>query len=393
METEGYAERLAEEIIRSTFRCRNCNYCYSQCPLYGSLAGFMVNGPSGIIQAIYYFLKWHLNEEEDKKEILDILYSCSTCNSCVIVCKELSAGIPLVEIIEKGRKFLVDRNIGPLPFQRNVLKSIYQKDNPYNFDPQDRLNWAGGLSVKKLPGDKADVLFYVGCSASYDPLLFNLPRSLVKILLSAEVDFGLLENEACCSCAANRLGDEFLFEEKARKNVRTFLDCGVKEIITLSPHCYNTLVNEYTGLEKVKVRHYTQFINELIRKKKIKFTKKLDYVITYHDPCYLGKRNGIYDEPREILAALPGVRLAEMKDNRKASLCCGGGGGRMWLEIKEEKRLANLRLEQAVAAEAGVVAVACPWCYTMLANAVKDLGKEENLKVKDIAEIVAEALF
>lgn len=392
LEIEKYAENLEDEIYKSTFRCRNCNYCYSRCPLYRSMEGFMVNGPSGIIQSIYYYLKWNLNEEENESDLINILYSCTTCNGCVMACEELSAGIPLLEIIENGRKLLVDKNVGPMPFQRKALKSIYVKGNPYNFNPEDRLNWVGDLKVKRMPDQKASVLYYVGCSASYDPEIQNIAVSLVKLFNRAGIDFGVLEDEVCCSCAANRLGDEFLFEEMSQRNVKTFIDNGIEKIITTSPHCYNTFLKEYKGLENLKIQHYTEFLHDWIVKDDFKFEKNLDYVVTYHDPCYLGKHNGAYEEPRELIAAIPGVQLVEMKDNRKMSLCCGGGGGRMWTEIKEEKRLANLRMEQALATGANVLAVACPWCHVMLQNAVKDLEQEENIKVMDVSELLAEAL-
>ncbi|WP_347491297.1 (Fe-S)-binding protein [Desulfoscipio sp. XC116] len=392
LDYEGYAERLEEEISKSTFRCRNCNYCYSRCPLYNSMEGFMVNGPSGIIQSIYYYLKWDLEGEETNKDIVDILFSCTTCNSCVMACEELSAGIPLLEIIENGRKLLVDKNLAPMPYQRNALKAIYRNGNPYNFNPEDRLNWVGDLKIKRIPEQSSKVLYYVGCSTSYDPDMHNVAKSLVKILSSARIDFGILENETCCGCAANRLGDEFLFDEISQKNAQNFLQCGAKKLVAASPHCYNTFINEYRGLENIEVLHYTQFLHKLATQNSIKFQKSLNYVVTYHDPCYLGKHNGIYEEPRELISAIPGVKLAEMKENRKMSLCCGGGGGRMWAEIKEEKRLANIRVEQALATGADVLAVACPWCHTMLLNAVKDMGQEENLKVMDIAELFSEAL-
>lgn len=390
---EEYTTTLEEKIKEVTVRCFNCNVCYTKCPLNKSMEGFMINGPSGLIQAIFYAVKWDLFKNDDKEEILNLLFSCTTCSSCEIVCKEMSTGIPICEIIENGRKLLVDKGIGPISTQRGVLKAIYSKGNPYNFDPEDRVNWSENLKVKKIPTQKSSLLYYVGCSTSYDPELQNIARSIVKLFNLIGVDFGIFEREVCCSCAANRLGDEFLFDEMMRKNVEAFINNGIEKIVTTSPHCYNTFIKEYKGLNNIEVQHYTQFLRDwIIGNNNIKF-KELNYTVTYHDPCYLGKRNGIYEEPRDLIRAIPGINLVEMEDNKKDSLCCGGGGGRMWAEIKEENKLANMRVKQAISVGAEIIIVACPWCYTMLKDAIKELGQEENIKVKDISELLLESLI
>lgn len=391
LDYENYTEELEKEIS-TTFRCRNCNYCYSRCPLYKSMEGFMVNGPSGIIQGLYYYSKMALNDKKSSKELMDIVFSCTTCNSCVMACEELSAGIPLLEIIENGRKLLVDQNVGPFPSQGNALKSMMQKGNPYNFDPKDRLNWLGDLQVKRIPHQKSDTLLYIGCTTSYDPEIQMVARCLVKILQDAKVDFAILADEVCCAGDALIMGDEFLFNDIMENNVNNFSSNGIKKIIVISPHCYDTFVHKYQNLDNVEIEHYTKFLYQLSLNHNLEFKKDLNYTVTYHDPCYLGKHNGIYQEPRELLSIIPGVSLVEMKDNRKMSLCCGGGGGRMWTDIKEEKRLANQRIEQAIDTGANVLAVACPWCHSMLLNAVKDLQKEDTIKVLDIAELLAEGL-
>jgi len=249
------------------------------------------------------------------------------------------------------------------------------------------------MEVKRLPGEQAEVLYYVGCTASYEPELHNLARSLVKLFRFLEVDFGVLEEEVCCGDPVRSLGDEFLFQEMIGQNVEKFEASGVKSIVTISPHCFNAFSKKYEGLEEAfQIRHYTEFLASVFEEKKPKFPKELPYTVTYHDPCYLGKHNDIYDAPRELIQAIPGVRLVEMAMSGRDSLCCGGGGGRMYAEVEEERRLADVRLGQALEIGADVVATACPWCHNMLANAVKDLRMEEKIRILDVAELLAEAL-
>ncbi|MCG7854006.1 MAG: (Fe-S)-binding protein [Methanosarcinaceae archaeon] len=387
-------QKLMETIREVGSRCWNCNFCFSACPNFESTRGFQVQGPSGILQSIYHAIKWEDKVgESDKEALRDIVYACTTCRSCEITCKKVSAGVPILELIETGRKYLLETMVGPLPEQRNALDSIYKYGNPYGESPEKRLSWLGDMEVKRLPGEQEEVLYYVGCTASYEPELHNLARSLVKLFRFLKVDFGVLEGEVCCGDPVRSLGDEFLFQEMIGQNVEKFKASGVKSIVTISPHCFNAFSKKYEGLEEAfQIRHYTEFLASVFEEKKPKFPKELPYTVTYHDPCYLGKHNDIYDAPRELIQAIPGVELKEMAMNRQDSLCCGGGGGRMYAEVEEERRLADVRLGQALEIGADVVATACPWCHTMLANAVKDLRMEEKIRVLDVAELLAEAL-
>lgn len=390
---ESISEVAEEEIVSNATRCLNCNVCFTQCPLDRSLVpGYMASGPSGLVQSIYYALKWDLFGEKEREELLRLLYACTTCNGCVLTCRDTSTGIAVLRAIEQGRRLLVEKGIGPLPTQRGVLKSIYVKGNPYNLPPEDRLKWLGNQEVKLLPGASAAYLYYVGCTASYDPELQDVARSLVGLLRRANLDFGLLKDERCCGCAAKRLGDVYLFHDIAGKNIATFRETGVGVLLTTSPHCFNTFYREYGPIGNIEVRHYTQVLLECLRTGKLTFGRDLDLVVTYHDPCYLAKHNGIVSEPRELLARIPKLRLVEMEDNGTNGLCCGGGGGRVWCEVAEERRLANLRVEQALATGAQVLAVACPWCFSMLNTAVKDLEAEERIRVMDITQILTMAL-
>jgi Fe-S oxidoreductase len=244
-----------------------------------------------------------------------------------------------------------------------------------------------------IPPEKAEVLYYVGCTTAFEPGLHNLGKSLVRLFQYLNVDFGILKEEICCGEPARRMGDEGLFQEMMNRNLDQFKNFGIKTIVTTSPHCFNTLLNEYSSFqEEFKVQHYTQFLAQAFKAKKPVFKKEACSVITYHDPCYLGKHNQIFDPSRELLQMIPGVKLVEMKMTKDESLCCGGGGGRMFTEVEEERRLSEIRIQQVLDVGADVLATACPWCYKMLQNAVQDLQLAHKVKVKDIAEILDESL-
>jgi len=388
-----YLKKLSEEILLTVRRCRNCNYCFPVCPLRISTRGFQTQSPPGILQAIYYAIRWNEFGGEEGKALSEILYSCTTCNSCVLRCKDKSTGTPLLEVIEKGRELLVEKMVGPLKDERKVMESIKLYGNPYQRPRAERMDWLKGEFVKLLPLEKAEVLFFVGCTTSYEPELFSVGRDLIKLWRYFGVDFGLLAEESCCADPIGRLGDKALFDGLANDNKNLFRASGVKSIVTISPHCMNTFIKEYNGLsESLSIAHYTEFLENILKKKEPKFVKSLSYTVTYHDPCYLSKHNGITDPPRNILKMLPGVTLKEMKDFRQNSLCCGAGGGRMYAEVEETDRLANIRVRQALDIGAEVLATACPYCHVMLMNAVRDLGMQEKIKVKDVAELVTEAL-
>ncbi len=390
--SEDYTAALESKILNTTIRCLNCNFCYSVCPIYQSMPSFASNGPSGIIQGLFYAVKWGmLDKKENLDELVNLLYNCTTCKSCVLTCKGAGTDTPILELIEAGRSLVVDKGLAPLANQAEALKSIFLKGNPYDKDPMQRLSWLEDSDIKQLPEQKAEILYYIGCTPAYDPELRHLAKSIIDILQALKVDFGILKEEICCACLANRMGDEFLFEEVSNKNVNAFSHNNTKDakIITTSPHCYNTYLNEYE--QSLNVQHYTQFLAEFIKNKHVEL-KKLDCVVTYHDPCYLTKHNEVYEEPRALITAIPGVKLVEMEKNKANSLCCGGGGGLMWEEMQQEERLANIRVEQALSTGASLLITSCPWCYTMFRDAIKDLGQEDKLKVKDLGELFLEAL-
>jgi len=403
MNEEYSLEDFANNLLDMTTRCRSCMSCYSVCPLVESTHGFSTQGPYGILRSIYHGIKRDFAESltvQDKQVLRNILYSCTTCGACDIKCKTSGAGVPIVELIESGRKLLVDEMVGPLKNQNTALKSIWNRGNPYGMPAADRLGWLKNLSEKEslsckiVPDDgEVDLLLYVGCTASYEKSIQNVARSLVTLLEHMKINYGILKEEECCGSPANRIGDNQLFSDVFYKNTKKFVEYGVKHIITISPHCYNTFVNEYPdSMKEIKIQHYTEFLSDMMEDGRLDIAKEIAKKVTYHDPCYLGKKNNIYDAPRKLLRGIPAVNLVEMKRNRQDSLCCGGGGGRMWDEVEEVTRLSEIRLGEAMDADAEIIATACPWCHIQLHDAVQDTNNESKIVVKDIAEILVEAL-
>lgn len=390
---EDTEERLKQEIADTVRRCRKCNYCYSACPLFQSTRGFQTDGPSGIIQSLHYGIVWDEINGAEKDTLRDILYQCTTCNSCVITCKDKATGLPIVEVIEKGRKLLVEMMNGPMPSQRKPMEHIYSHGNPYQEPQEQRLAWCKEKTPKLLPKDRAETLFYIGCTTSYEPELQNVARSLVTIFTEGGVDFGVLAEEKCCADPIDKMGDEFLYQELVNVNEEAFLASGCNRLVTVSPHCYHTFIQSYHSLkDKFEILHYTQLLDRLTASGALSFSADKAARITYQDPCYLSKHHEIIEPPRAILQSLPGVDFVEMEQYGKDSLCCGGGGGRMFHEVEGNNWLGETRVQQALTVNAEIIATACPWCHTMLDNAVKNLQLSDRLQVLDIAEIVADRL-
>ena len=245
----------------------------------------------------------------------------------------------------------------------------------------------------KEKGAEFEYLFFVGSMGSYDRRSQKIAQAMAKVMNKAGISFAILGNEEKNSGdTPRRLGNEFLFQELVSQNIELFQKYGVKKIVTIDPHAYNTLKNEYPefGLENVEVYHHTELLAKWIKEGRIKPTREVNETITYHDSCYLGRYNGMFDPPREILNAIPGVKVVEMKRNREDSMCCGAGGGLMWMEEKVGKRINVARTEQALAVSPTVISTACPYCLTMITDGTKE--KEVNVKTLDVVEIVEKAL-
>ena len=399
MNQDEFVSSWKEKILDAVSRCRNCNFCYSVCPLFESTRGFQVQGPSGILQAISYAIRWDELKGEEKETLRDILYACTTCYSCVLKCKSSSSGVPLLDAIEGGRALLVESMIGPMPGQRKVLKSLEQKGNPYEGLPSRRLDWLKGfeqgkrLSYRFIPDQKAEILLYVGCTPSYNPDLHGIASSVVALMEAIGVRYGILREEQCCGSPARQLGEEGLFQEFSSQNMKIFRESGVRKIITISPHCYHAFIHDYPeGIKEFEVEHYTQFFAGMIETGHLVPKRKIERVVAYHDSCYLGKRNDVYEAPRRILKHIPGVKVVEMKRQRDNGLCCGGGGGRVWIDVEEISRLSESRVREALDAGADTLSTACPWCHIQLEDGVKTAGCEGRVDVREVAELLAESL-
>jgi Fe-S oxidoreductase len=257
----------------------------------------------------------------------------------------------------------------------------------------NRGDWAVGLSVKPFT-EGMEILYFPGCYLSYDARLKKVAAATVNILNRAAVDFGILGvQENCCGESIRKTGNERLFRRLARENIKAFVQSGVKRILVSSPHCYHTFKNEYPEfMVNFEVVHISQYLFQLINEGRLKLTREYGKRVTYHDPCYLGRHNGTYDEPREVLKRIPGLELTEMAESREDSLCCGMGGGRIWMETPMSERFSNLRLEQAIEAGAEVLATSCPYCITQFEDSRLPLKYSEVIQIRDITEILREVI-
>jgi len=317
------------------------------------------------------------------------LWACTTCSTCSLRCP---GGVKNVELIVGFRNILARQGEVPSTV-RDALEQTFLQGNPWGRFRDRRADWAKDLGVKILEGEKAETLLYVGCTPSYDPRIQNLAKALVTILQKAGVDFGILgKKESCCGNEIRRMGEQTLFKKLVKDNLAQFEKSGCKNIIVISPHCFNAFKNEYQNFP-MPVRHYTQVIADLIEKGRLNLSKALPVTATYQDPCFLGKQNAIFDEPRKILSSLPGLNYVEMERSRERSLCCEGGGGRMWSEGGTQgTRNGEIRIKEAIALGANVMATACPFCLLTFEDSTKTAGLTEKIVVKDITELVSEAL-
>ncbi len=369
-------KKAGGEASRFCFQCGKCDVV---CP-WNRVANFS-------IRKLVREADLGLSEIEN-----DDIWRCTTCGQCPSQCPR---GVKQIEVGVAVRRIATSYGIfpgaaKPIPA---IGASLALEGNPLNGERGQRDAWAAGLGVKPF-AEGMEVLFFVGCYGSYDPRMRKVAIATVKILQHAGVDFGILGNdESCCGESIRKTGNEEVFRTLAKSNIKTFIDRGVKRILVSSPHCYHSFKNEYPEfMVHFEVVHISQFLAELMAQGRLKLTAPLGKKVTYHDPCYLGRHNGIYDEPRNVLKKVQGLELKEMPDNRQGSLCCGGGGGRIWMDTPKSERFATLRLAQAKETGADVLVTSCPYCISNFEDSRLDMEGGETLEIKDLTEIVAASL-
>jgi len=385
--------------------CTECGRCQEVCPAFA--AGMPLNPKRVILNLRSYMLAQagfpHSGGEPQAfvgSELPlaggvisdDTLWACTTCRACVYECPVL---IEHVDTIVDLRRYLA-LSEGRLPSTVNTsLRNLMNSGNPWGQSAADRAKWADGLDVPIMADvGEADVLYWVGCAGSYDTRNQQISRAMVKLLNRAGVKFAILGSEESCNGdPARRLGEEYLFQMMCEQNVETLKQYKFQRIVTQCPHCFNTLRNEYPQFGgQFEVVHHSQFLAELVSQGRLTPVRTRERTLTYHDSCYLGRYNDILDAPRQVLTALPGTRLREMPRSGKRGLCCGGGGGGMWVEVPGDKKINQIRLEEALQLQPDVVASACPFCMFMFDLGSKVMGVSESLQLRDIAELLWEAV-
>ncbi|MCS7119171.1 MAG: heterodisulfide reductase-related iron-sulfur binding cluster [Archaeoglobaceae archaeon] len=411
---------LTRRDLLSSLACMRCGRCQDACPAFNSHTSlspmFLIQNlrniekiASGKMEMLKpYEVKFGTESDggeaekvEKKEEVdtevrlvdtildMDATWACTTCRACMEMCPVY---IEQMEIIQEIRRGIIESGEAP-PDIRDLLTNIQKQKNPWGEAKFKRDQWTkkSEIPVKLAKDGEFEWLWFVGCANSFDNRNIPITAKIAKLMNDIGVNYAVIgRDEGCCGNEVRRVGEEGLFQLLKEENVRQFEKFGVKKIITISPHCYNTLKNEYDGYE---VKFVLETIYEAIKNGKIKLKKEIKKKITFHDPCYLGRYNGMYELPREILKAIPGIELVEMPRNRNKSFCCGAGGGNLVREYPGEFRPNNLRAREAAETGAEILAVACPFCMIMLEDGVKTEKLDNKIKVLDVIELVYESAY
>jgi Fe-S oxidoreductase len=396
----GKISDYTKKDLLDLYACTECGRCQESCPAYFTAKPL---SPKEVIQD----LKAHLVTDgpalikdpkaETKTKLFanvithDVLWACTTCRACEEVCPVFISPMGKLIGIRQNRVLME----GDFPEEAQVaMKNMENQSNPWGLPQDDRAKWAEGLPVKTL-AEKADVeyLYYVGCSGAYDERNIQVTKAVSGLLNRAGVSWAILgKEETCCGDSARRIGNEYLFQTLATQSVETFNRNNVRKVITTCPHCFNTIKNEFPEFGGVyQVLHHSELLSDLVASGKLPAAPAENVEVAYHDSCYLGRHNGVFDAPRKALVGA-GVKVKELERNREKSFCCGAGGGRMWMEEKIGTRINEERAKEAVATGAKTVGTACPFCMTMMTDGMKSLGKSDTVKVKDVAEVLWESV-
>ena len=407
----SYINQFNWKQVLDMYSCTECGRCSSHCPA-------TISGKELAPRQLMLNLRDYLYENEQQvlnaqaapaegeaaatvgENIVgerlihdDVLWACTTCRACEEACPVLIEYVD--KIVDMRRHLVQEESRFPAELTR-TFKSMETQGNPWGIDAGSRADWANGLEIPTI-ADKPDAeyLYFVGCAGSFDDRHKRTTQALVKVLRAAKVDFAILGvEEPCNGETARRIGNEYLFQTMAQMAVEVLNGYQVRKIITNCPHCFNTFKNDYPQFGgNFEVIHATELVDRLIGEGKLELNGAgQPRAITYHDSCYLGRYNGVFDAPRNILSKIPGVELKEMQRNKRFGMCCGAGGGRMWMEEEPSQRVNFRRVEQALETNPDAVAVACPFCMTMVDDGLKSKGLEEKVPALDVMELVASSL-
>ena len=414
----GKLEDFTWAQLMNVDACMHCGRCLEYCPTFNTgkplrprdlvleIAGFGAdNGGifSGELGEQWTSARFRNGAGPDRELIGEVvtpaeLWDCTTCGACMEHCPVYIEHVPM--IVGMRRNLVLEH--GDFPDELGpMFNNLERLSSPYSYPPNQRADWTKKLSQpvptmaeKAAANEEVEVLFFVGCLGSFDPRNQQTTLALARILQAANINFAILgKEETCTGDPAKRVGNEYLAQMMAEQTVETLNSYTFKKIVTACPHCFNAIANEYPAIGgNYEVVHHSQLINQLIEEGRIQLDPNSSMArgaVTYHDPCYLGRYNDEYDAPRQAVSAVPGVQLTEMGRNRNKSFCCGGGGGRMFMEETRGSRINQARVNEAIETGAEVLCAACPFCMTMFEDGVRGVGKEEEFQVLDLAEIVA----
>ena len=398
----GRVQDFTWKQLLDGFACAVCGRCTDSCP--ANLTGKVLS-PMHIVEN----LKDHMvaighqgarNPEHTEPTPLigqaipeQAIWDCVSCGACMEECPVVVEHIPTIMDM---RRFLVLEESRIPETGMNALLSMEQRGHPWRGTQFSRTDWAEGLDVPTIaenPG--AEVLFWVGCTGALEQRSQGIARSMVKVLKSSGVNFAILgEEESCTGDPARRMGNEYLFQILAQQAIETLNGHKVTKIVTICPHCFNTMRNEYPKFGgDYQVLHYSQYVDELIRDGRVKPIKMVNTTMAYHDSCFLGRHNGVYDEPRNVAKAIPGLKLVEMEPRcRERGFCCGAGGGHMWIEESQGTRINHARTDHFLETNADTVGVSCPFCMQMMTEGIQAKGMDQSKQAKDVLELLAESL-
>ncbi|MDA8413232.1 MAG: heterodisulfide reductase-related iron-sulfur binding cluster [Desulfobacteraceae bacterium] len=397
-------DRYSWKDLLDSFSCTECGRCQQVCP--ASITGKPLN-PRAVVHDIKVNLLANgsrLKQGQQPEVPLigaqgegsvseESIWGCTTCGACMEACPVFIEQMPKIVML---RRHLVETDANFPEELLNLFENMEGRSNPWGIAPSERTKWCSQLEVKPFERDQTEYLFYVGCAGSFDSRSKHVSLALAQLLDKAGVSWGILgKEEKCCGDSLRRLGNEYVFDRMARENVALFTERGVKKVITQCPHCFSTLKNDYRqyGIE-LEVIHHSELLRDLVRAGRLKLdttTGALGATV-FHDSCYLGRHNDVYDAPRQVIEMATGAAPAEMGRTRNNAFCCGAGGGRMWMEEHTGERINLTRVNEALQEKPDTICVACPYCLTMFEDGLKDVNAE-GVRVRDVAEVMAEAVL